>query len=147
MGEDCPAVRSAALDALGIDGDHDALLAEFLSGLLDEFAAIDGGRVDRDLVGAGSQQRLDIADGAHAAANRQRHKAGFRRATDHIQHDAAIFVGRGDIEEAQLVGAGRVIGHRRLHGIASVAQVDEIDALDDPSILDVEAGDDAHLEH
>ena len=57
------------------------------------------------------------------------------------------FVARGDVEEAELVGAGRVIGARRSTGIAGVAQVDGIDALDDPAVLDVEAGDDADLEH
>ena len=47
----------------------------------------------------------------------------------------------------QLVGAGRVIGDRRLDRIAGVAQIDEVDALDDAAVLDVEAGDDADLEH
>ena len=58
-----------------------------------------------------------------------------------------FFVGGGDVEEAQFVGAGGVIGDRRLDGIAGVAQVDEIDALDHPAVLDVETGDDADLEH
>ena len=84
---------------------------------------------------------------AHAAADRQRHEAGFRRAPDHVQHDAAVLVGRGDVEKAELVGAGGVIGDRRFDGIAGVAQVDEIDALDHAAVLDVEAGDDADLEH
>jgi hypothetical protein len=56
-------------------------------------------------------------------------------------------VGGGNVEEAQLVGAGGVIGDRRLDRIACVAQVDEIDALDDPSVFHVETGDDADLEH
>ena len=41
----------------------------------------------------------------------------------------------------------RVIGDRRLDGIAGIAQVDEIDAFDDAAVLDVEAGDHAGLEH
>ena len=49
--------------------------------------------------------------------------------------------------KAQLVGARRVIGDRRLDRIAGVAQVDEVDALDDAAVLDVEAGNDADLEH
>ena len=48
------------LDPLGVDRDHDALLAEFFSAFLDEFAAADGGGVDRDLVGAEAQQGLDV---------------------------------------------------------------------------------------
>ncbi len=84
---------------------------------------------------------------AHPAADRQRHEAGFRGAPDHIQHDAAIFMGGGDVEKAQFVGAGGVIGDRRFDGIAGVAQIDEVDALDDAAVLDVETGDHAHLEH
>ena len=135
------------LHPLGVDRDHDALLAEFFGAFLDELAAGHRGGVDRDLVGAGAQQRADVVDGAHAAADRQRHEAGLRRAPDHVEHDAAVLMGRGDVEEAELVGAGGVIGDRRLHGIAGVAQVDEVDALDDPAVLDVEAGDHADLEH
>src|SRR5665647_1500970 len=50
MGEDLPALAAAAaLDALGVDRNHDALIAEFFGGLLDEFAAADGGAVDGNL--------------------------------------------------------------------------------------------------
>ena len=47
----------------------------------------------------------------------------------------------------ELVGAGRVIGDRRFDRIAGVAQIDEVDALDDAAVLHVEAGNDADLEH
>ena len=66
---------------------------------------------------------------------------------DHVEQSAAVLVAGGDVEEAQLVGAGRVIGHRALDRIAGVAQVDELHALDDAAVLDVEAGDDADLKH
>src|SRR4051812_9353653 len=148
MGEDFPAIRpAAALDALGVDRHHDALVTEFFGRLLDEFAAADGGAVDRNLVGARSQQRLDILDGAYPAADRQRHETGLRGAPDHVEHDAAIFMGGGDVQEAQLVGAGGVIGNRGFDGIAGVAQIDEVDALDHPAVLDVETGNHAHFEH
>ena len=52
-----------------------------------------------------------------------------------------------DIEEAELVGPGGVIGARLLDRIAGIAQIDEIDALDDAALGDVEAGDDANLQH
>ena len=89
----------------------------------------------------------DIVDRAHPAAHRQRHEAGLRGAPDHIQHGAAIFMRGRDVEKAQFVRAGGVIGDGRLDGIAGVAQIDEVDALDDPAVLDVETGDHAHLEH
>ncbi len=148
MGEDLPAIRAAAsFDALGVDRKHDALIAEFFRRFLDEFAAADGGAVDRHLVGAGSQQHANIVHGTHTAAHRQRHEAGFSRAPDHIQHGAAIFVGGGNVEKTQLIGAGGVIGDGRLDGIAGIAQIDEVDALDHPAVLDVEAGNHADLEH
>ena len=40
-----------------------------------------------------------------------------------------------------------IVGGGRLHGIARVDQIDEVDALDDAPVLDVEAGNDADLEH
>ncbi len=138
---------AGAADPLGVDRHHDALLAEFFGAFLDELPARDCGAVDGHLVGAGAQQRADIVDGAHAATDRQRHEAGLCRSSDDVEHGAAVFMGRGDIEEAELVGARRVIGDRRLDGIAGVAQVDEVDALDDAAVLDVETGDHANLEH
>jgi hypothetical protein len=52
-----------------------------------------------------------------------------------------------DVEEAELVGARRVIGDRRLDRVAGVGEVEEPDALDDAPILDVKARDHAAREH
>ena len=52
-----------------------------------------------------------------------------------------------DVEEGELVGAGGVVDARLLDGIAGVAQADELHALHDAAVLDVEAGDDADLQH
>src|SRR5208283_2846768 len=43
--------------------------------------------------------------------------------------------------------AGGVIGDRALHGIAGIAQIDEIDALDDAPVFDVETRNEAGFEH
>ncbi len=148
MGEDLPAVRgSRRIDPLGVDSHHDALVAELLGGFADEFAAADGSRIDRHLVRARCQQHPNVLDHPHAAADGQRHEAGLRGAADHIEHGAAVLMGGGDVEEGELVGAGGIIGDRRLHRIAGIAQVDEVDALDDPAVLHIQAGDDANLEH
>ena len=56
-------------------------------------------------------------------------------------------MGRRNVQESQFVGAGGVIGDGRLDGIAGVAQIDEVDALDDAAVLDVEAGNDAGFQH
>src|SRR5262245_35960404 len=51
-----------------------------------------------------------------------------------------------DVEKAQLVGTRRIVGRRGLDGIASVLEVNEIDALDDAPVLDVKAGNDADFQ-
>src|SRR5690606_8371600 len=88
-------------------------------------------------------QRAGILDGAHAAADGKRHEAYFGGAADDVDHRAAGFVAGADVEEAEFVGAGGVIGAGLLDRIACVDQVDEVDALDHTAVRDVEAGDDA----
>ncbi len=51
----------------------------------------------------------------------------------------------GDVEEAEFVGTGGIIGPRARHRIAGIDEIDEIDALDDTAVLDVEAGNDARV--
>ena len=146
MGENLPAVGLAGCrDLLGVDRHDDALVAELVGGLGDEIRVVHRGRVDRHLVGAGQQQLADIGDRAHAAADGERHEALLGGARHHVEDGLAIVGRRGDVEEAELVGAGRVIGLGRLDRIAGVDQVDEVDALDDAAVLDVEAGDDAGI--
>jgi hypothetical protein len=73
MGEDFPAIsfiRSGNL--LGVDGDHDALIAELVGGLGDKIRILDRGGVDRDLVGARQKQLADIG---HCARRRRRSTA------------------------------------------------------------------------
>ena len=134
-------------DALGVDGDHDALAAEFLRRRAYELAIGDGGGIDRGLVGAGEQQLPDILRRADAAPDGKRHEADFRGAAHDVEQNAAVLVAGGDIEETQFVGARLVVGDRAFDGIAGVAQVDEFDAFDDAAVFDVEAGDEAGFEH
>ncbi len=102
--------------------------------------------VDGNLVGAGKQQPADVGHGADAAAHRERHEALLGSPGDDVEDRVAI-IGRGsNVEEAELVRTGSIVGLRRLDRIARVDQVDEIDALDDSTVLDVEAGYDAVLE-
>ena len=139
---------AAVRDALGVDRDDDRLGAELLGRLAPRVAPVVHRRgVDRDLVGAGEQQRAHVLDAAHAAADGHRHEADLGGAGDDVEDDAAVLVARRDVEEAELVGAGGVIGARRLDRVAGVGEVDEADALDDAPVLDVEAGDDADFQH
>ena len=93
------------------------------------------------------EQPADVLDGAHAAADGQRHEAALRGALDDVEDGVAVLVAGRDVEEAQLVGAGGVVGGSRLDRIAGVHQVHELDALDDAAVLDIETGNDADLQH
>ena len=54
---------------------------------------------------------------------------------------------RGDVEEHDLVGALGVVATGQLDRIAGVDEIDEVHALDDPTGVHVEAGDDAGRPH
>jgi len=131
---------------LGVDRDHDALRAEFLGALGNERAAQDRGGVDRNLVGARRQQPSDIVGCPDAAADGQRHKTARGRAFDDVENRLAVLVACGDVEEAQFVGASRIVGAGGFDRVTGIDQVNEVDALDDAAVLDVETGNDAGLE-
>ena len=121
MGEYFPAIGFARQrNLLGVDGDDDALVAELVGGLGDEIRIVHRRSVDRYLVCTGKQQLADVGDLPNAAADGQRHETLFGRPGDDVKDRLAIVRGRGDVEEAKLVRAGRVIGPRRFHRIAGV---------------------------
>src|SRR5438046_1188587 len=121
--------------------------AEALRRLADQLGALEGCRVEGDLVRARAQQRPDVLDAPHAAAHGERHVDALGRPADHIEHDLPLLVGGGDVEEDQLVGALRVVGARGLHGIARVTEIHEAHALDHAARVDVEARNEALAEH
>ena len=64
----------------------------------------------------------------------------------HVDRRLTGVARRRDVEEHQLVGALGVVAGGQLDRITGVAQVDEVGALDDPPVGDVEAGNDpGHL--
>jgi hypothetical protein len=145
---DFPGAEIVAADllcatALGIDRNDDALVSEFVGGFSHEIRIVDRRRIDRNLVGAAEQQLADIGDGPHTAADGERHETLLGGACDDIEDRLAVIRGCGNVEEAELVGTGRIIGLGRFDGIAGIDQIEEIDALDDTAVLDVEAGDHA----
>jgi hypothetical protein len=139
VGEDLPVVVRPARVHRG----DDALAAELGGDLGDDLGPGHRRRIDRHLVRAREQQRAGILDRAHSAADGKGHEAHRGCAADHVEKRAAPFVARGDVEEAQLVGPGRVIGARLLDRVAGVLEVHEVDPLDHASVGDVEARDDA----
>ena len=133
--------------ATGVDRDDDALAPEALRRLADHGRPLERRRVQRDLVGARAEQEPDVVDRADPAADGQRHVDALRRPAHDVEHDRAVFVGRRDVEEDELVGALRVVCEGRLDGVTRVAQVHEAHALDDAAVLDVEARDDPFRQH
>src|SRR5437660_1040098 len=99
MGENLPArVLRGLRHLLGVDRDDDALVAEFFRRLLHKGTPGDRRGVDRNLVGAGSEQLADILHRAYATADGERHEAGLRGAPHHVENDAAVLMARGDVE-------------------------------------------------
>ncbi len=129
--------------AAGVDGDDNGLGAEGGADLGDELGAGDGGGVDGDLVGAGVEDGGGVFGGADAAADGEGDEEFLGGAADRFEQRAAAFVGGGDVEEDDLVGAGGGVAVGELGGVAGVDDVDELDAFDDAAVPDVEAGDDA----
>src|SRR5579883_2980168 len=144
MGEDFPAAGSRRL---GVDGDDDALPAELLRRLADKLRPPHGLGVDRDLVRPGEQEPSEVLDAADAAADGERHEALLGGSADRLVERIAPLGARRDIEEAELVGAFPVVVARLLDGIARIGEPSEIDALDHPPVLDVEAGNEPSLQH
>ena len=128
--------------APGVHRQHEHLVAEPAGDLGDHLGPADGAGVDRHLVRAGPQQRVDVVDRADAAADGQRDEHGLGGPAHHLERGLPA-LGRGrDVEEGQLVGPLGVVDRAELDRIAGVAQVDEVDALHDPAAVHVQAGDD-----
>jgi hypothetical protein len=126
---------------------HDRLVAERVGCAPHQLGIGDRRRVDPDLVGAREQQPPHVVDRAHAAADGQRQEYAFRGGAHDVQHRLPPVRRRGDVEEADLVGALRVVGGRDRDRIAGVAQLLEAHALLDAAGVDVEAGDHALAQH
>ena len=144
MCEDLPGARGCGL---GVDGDDDALVAELVGARRDHLGLGDGGGVEADFVGAGQQQGAGVLGRTDAAAYGERHEALLGGAAGDVEQRAAVLGRSGDVEKAELVRACGVVGARGLDRVAGVDEIDEVDALDDAAVRDVEAGDDADLEH
>src|SRR6185436_5130891 len=129
------------------DRNHDALGAEIAGGFRDHRGGEDGRRVERDLVGARAQRLLHVLVGAHAAADGERDEEPLRRPAGDLVHRLPRLERRGDVEEDDLVGAFELVALGERGGIPDVGKILELDALDDPSRLHVEARDDALGEH
>ncbi len=111
--------------------------------LVDDARSADRAGVDPHLVGAVAEQQVHIVDASDAAADRERDEDCLRGATDHVPRGRAPLMRRGDVEEGQLVGAFDAVLTRQLDRIPGVAKINEVDTLNHPAVMDVQARDDA----
>src|SRR4051794_7884608 len=130
-----------------IDGDDDRLAPEASRAAVDQRGIRDGRRVERDLVGAGTQDVAHLLDASDAASDRQRDECAPGRAFDDVEKRAAAFGRCRDVEEDKFVRALRGITLGKLGRITLVDEVDETRALDDAAVGDIKARDDAPAEH
>src|SRR5258708_22112910 len=130
-----------------IDGDDNALAAKLHRALRDQGRIAHDAAVKRDLIRTRQQSRPDIFDGAQTAAHAKRNKDRIRHASHHVKHGSTTFIGRGDIEEGQFVGSFAVIDGGLLYWIASISEIDKINALDDPTIFYIEAWNNSFCQH
>ena len=121
--------------------------AESFGGFLDELGPADGRRIDRDLRDADVHQALDVRDAADSPADGQRDRDPRDGARDGVQQRLALFDRGRNVEEDEFIGAGLAVGGGVLGRIAHVFQVDEIHALDQSAVLDVQARDNATVVH
>jgi hypothetical protein len=135
MGEDLPA-RSASpgADLLGVDGDDDALVAELVGCLGDEFRALTAAELIETLSApASSNLRTSSTVRTPPPTVSGMKQCSAVRATtskivSRLSEDAVM-------SRKQSSSARRVIGLGSLDRIAGIDQVDEIDALDDAAVL------------
>jgi hypothetical protein len=103
--------------------------------------------VDADFVRAGFEDLRRIARGANAAAYAEWDEELARGAADRIEQRGAAFVGRGNVEQHNFVGAFAGVARGLRGRIAGVDEVDKLHAFDDAAAVHVETGDDALGDH
>src|SRR5688572_8310332 len=128
-----------ALDSFGVDVDDDALAAEFSSRLADEIGVFGGGRIDRNLVGAGVQQGSDVVERADAAPYGQRHEDHLGGPANHVEHDLTPLMAGRNVEEDQLVGTFSLVPAGNLDRIPRIPQIEKIRSFDDATAVNIEA--------
>ena len=89
------------------------------------------------------EQTLHVRQLVHTAANGEGDVHLGGNACHHVGERLPALVARGDVEKHQLVGAGVTVGLAKFHGVACMAEVDEIAAFHRLSVFHVKAGDDA----
>ena len=96
-------------------------------------------RVDAHLVGSCIQQTLNIRKGVDATANSKRDVYYFGYSFHHLGECIASFSTCCDVEKHQFVSSLFAISSCKLHGVACVAQILEVDTLNGLSVFHIKA--------
>ena len=131
----------------GVDREHNSLRAKLFAQFGNQFGAAYGGGVDGHLVRPRNEDASRVAYFANATADSERNKHPLRGAEDDVHHRVALVRASGDVEKYNFVRALFVVTLGELHRIAGIAQVYEIDALDDTARRHIEAGNDSLGKH
>ena len=135
------------IHALGVDGEHHALVAVFLRRLVDQFWMGDGAGIHAHLVRARLEHAVEIRHGIDAAAHRERNENALGHAREHIGEQGALFHAGGDVVKHQLVRAALVVKLRQRDRVFHALHVFEIHALHHAAIADVQTGNDSLGDH
>jgi len=130
-----------------IDGTDALLPTKALGDLGDELRTAQGGGINRHLVGTGSEETLDVGKLVYAATYREGDGDLGSNAADEVGESATAFVGSGDVEIDKLVSTHEAVLLAKFDRVAGIAEVDELNAFDGGTVLDVETGDDAFGKH
>ena len=103
--------------------------------------------VGGDLVGTGAQHATGIVGRADPPADGERDEHFLGDSADHLDGRVTLIARRRDVEEHELVGALGVVAGGELDGVAGIAQIDELSALDNPPAGDIEARHDSGHVH
>src|SRR5690606_27458575 len=138
VGEDFPAVSFARFrDFFRVDGDHDALANKAVGCGFYKLGVKHRRRVDGDFIGTRVQHDADVVHDANAAADGERNKHFARDFLHGLHGGGAAFVGGGDVEEGDFVGAFVVVALGDFNRVARVANADKVHALNNAAIVDV----------
>ena len=99
--------------AARIDGDDDGLRAKAAADGVDQRGSASAAELMLTLSAPASKTCCRIVGGANAAAHGEGHKELARRAANRIEQRRAAFVGRGNVEQDDFVGALVVRGARQ----------------------------------
>ncbi len=143
VAEHLPAYWLRFRNALGVNGDHDALRTKVFGTFRNQIRVTECRRVDRGFVGSGTDQRMDVFWGGNAPADGEGDEEFAGQPGREFEGRAPVFLGRCDVEEHQFVGGLRVVALGEFHGVPGIPESHEARAFDNAPVLDVEAGDDA----